>query len=77
MSKVFNLLAQYIPKTKINIFGGDGLLLSTLPYYSLAAITILGYSILWSHPWLLVALLYAVLPFLDEIFIRDYVNPTE
>ena len=65
MSKVFKLLAQCIPQTKINIFGGNGLLLSTLPYYSLAAITVLGYSILWSHPWLLIALLYAVLPFLD------------
>lgn len=77
MSNFFHHLQKFIPERKIEIFDKKDILFSTIPYYSLATVTVLGYRILWDHPWLLVALLYGLLPLMDEIFLKDNVNPTE
>jgi hypothetical protein len=51
--------------------------MSCVPYYSLIFVMLLLYHLIWTQPWLLVALIYAFLPFLDQLFIHDFRNPNE
>lgn len=68
---------QLLPNKKIDIFGKDGLLMNSTPYYLLSAIILLALSLLWNHAWALIVIVYAVLPLFDELFTQDLRNPTE
>lgn len=77
MQALVTTLEKLVPARKINIFKEEALLMSSLPYYSLLLVMLLGYSAIWNHPWFLAALVYAILPLMDELFLKDYTNPTE
>jgi len=74
---ILTAITNMLPEKRLNIFGSDGLLMTSLPYYTLLAILILSYETIFTEPWFLVALIYAIVPLVDEIFTRDYRNPTE
>lgn len=65
MSRFVRYIEPLLPKQQLDIFGEDSLLMTSLPYYSLIAAMLLGYRLIWNHPWFLVLLIYAILPLLD------------
>ena len=77
MSVIIKGLAKFIPEKGIDIFGKNQLLMTSLPYYCLIGILLMTYATIFIHPWFLIALIYSIIPLLDELFTRDYRNPTE
>ena len=77
MSFVTNALLKLMPERMLDIFGKDDLLKTSLPYYSFFGLMIMVYLTFFTQPWFSVALIYAMLPFLDDVFTRDYRNPSE
>jgi alkane 1-monooxygenase len=51
-------------------------MMSTVPYYILAAITFAGFFSLSSHAFVFIAIIYSILPLLDEFVSMDWKNPT-
>jgi hypothetical protein len=74
---LFGRFESLLPAKKIDIFGRGGWMKTSLPYYLLFSIALLAYFIIASHSWLLIVIIYAVIPLIDEIFIDDAKNPTE
>ena len=76
-----NILSEKIvkifPKNKINIFGKEGLLHSTVPYYLLAVLMLSAINGATQVGYLFIVLIYTVLPLLDEFFELDLRNPTK
>jgi hypothetical protein len=66
-----------LPEKRIHIFGSNDILMTSLPYYTLFLIIFLCRNAIFSEPWFLVALIYAIVPLLDEVFARDYRNPSD
>jgi hypothetical protein len=54
-----------LPRNKIDVFGKDGLLTHSLPYYVLALLTFLGLCLDQPNPWPFIAIVYAGFPLLD------------
>lgn len=77
MQSFVNLVDNSLPAKKIDVFGKGGLLMTSKPYYLLLLIMILAFQTVWTHAWILVVVIYVLLPFLDEVFSLDEVNPTE
>jgi alkane 1-monooxygenase len=77
MVSVASQLIKLIPEHKVDIFEKDGLLMSSLPYYSFLLLLLGSYYFIFKQPWFLVALLYAIIPMLDRVFTKDYRNPNE
>ena len=51
--------------------------MNSAPYYFLSIIILLGGQIIWDHAWLLMVIIYGVLPLVDELFSQDLINPEE
>lgn len=68
-------LEQCLPKKKLDIFGKNSLIMSSLPYYTLSILSAVSLFSTWSSyskiAFLLIVIVYAVFPILDEIFSLD------
>ena len=76
MRSFVDTVEQSLPSKRFDIFGKGGLLMNSSPYLVLPFIILLGTQIIWTHAWVLVVIVYALLPLLDEIFTLDLVNPS-
>ncbi len=79
MSTIISHLERLLPRKKIDIFGEDSLINSSLPYYIIGVLSAAVGLILNptnSDPFLFIWNLYVVFPLLDEIFRLDERNPT-
>lgn len=76
MNSFVNLINSALPVKRFDPFGKNSLMFSTMPYYIFAAVVISGSSLIWDDAWLLMLIIYGLLPFLDEIFIHDLRNPS-
>jgi hypothetical protein len=65
MDAIVTAFLRLIPSKKIDMFGKDSLMSSSLPYYLLPVVV--GYGILsvWDNAWSLLFITYALLPALD------------
>lgn len=70
-------IQQLLPDKKIDLFGKDGLIMNSAPYYSISFFIFSAIFLLWNHAWIYVLIFYALLPLFDEIFTQDTRNPTE
>lgn len=70
------MLEARLPHKKIDIFGKDSLLKSSLPYYMLTIIPAIVLTLDRPNPYVLIAFAYAGLALLDEVFAFDHRNPT-
>jgi hypothetical protein len=70
-------LETLLPNKKININPSGSLMMSTAPYYILAAITLAGFFALDSHAFIFIAIIYSILPLLDEFLSLDWKNPNK
>jgi alkane 1-monooxygenase len=52
------------------------LMMSTVPYYILAGITFAGFFSLDKHAFIFIAIIYSILPLMDEFLSMDWKNPT-
>lgn len=73
-----DLLAKSIPSHKVDIFGPDSLLFSSLPYYVLLFIMIIGIGMydMTDNPYILLFIIYSLIPLVDEFISMDTKNPT-
>jgi apolipoprotein N-acyltransferase len=76
MSQIIERLESILPKKKLDIFGKNSLLHSTIPYYLLALLPAAGIAASNPNPYIFVAIIYALFPLLDEIFSLDGRNPS-
>ena len=65
MARLLTLLSKLVPQRKLDVFGKDSLLSTSLPYYSFVVVMLLGYATFFTQPWFTVALIYSLLPLLD------------
>jgi hypothetical protein len=72
-----NKLSKLLPSHRIKCF--DNLAISCLPYYFFPTILIIGFSLyeLTRNSFLLLFIIYGIIPIFDEIFTLDTRNPTE
>jgi alkane 1-monooxygenase len=77
MDAIVKSVERLIPAKKIDIFGKDSLMNSSLPYYLMSLIIGYGAFSVWDNAWSLLFITYTLLPALDEIFSHDLRNPTE
>jgi hypothetical protein len=66
-----------LPRKRIDIFGKDSLLKSSLPYYMLTVIPAIVLVMDRPNPFILIAFAYAGLSLLDEVFAFDTRNPNK
>jgi len=59
----------------MDIFGKDSLMKTSLPYYLLAVLSLLGLLLDDADPFPFIVLIYAGFPIIDEIFSFDERNP--
>jgi len=76
MRSFVNYLEQSFPSKKLDISGKGGLLMTSLPYYMFIGLLGVSYLTLWTNAWILMVIIYVLLPYLDELFTLDLVNPT-
>ena len=77
MKSFTELIEKALPSKKIGIFGRGGLLMTSKPYYIFFGILLLGCQIVFTDAWALMVIIYTLMPFLDELFTLDTLNPTE
>lgn len=77
MRSFVSFMEGSLPSNKLDVFGKGGLLMSSLPYYLLAVLLGFAYLTIWDNAWIMVVVIYVLLPYLDELFTLDVVNPTE
>ena len=77
LDHVSHVIAKKLPDHKLDIFGADSLLMEVFPYYLLSFIIATGLSIHMAtdNPYIVLLIIYAVLPLLDNIFSLDSRNP--
>lgn len=75
MSQLAYNLVKWLPNKKLDIFGKDSLLMTSIPYYILALTMGAGLLLEDPNPFLFIAIIYAVFPLLDEMFSLDSRNP--
>lgn len=77
LSHAAQRISKVLPSHTVDIFGHDSLLLSTLPYYLLCLITLLGFTVhlTTDNPLIILFIIYSFLPLLDTIFSLDVRNP--
>lgn len=65
-----------MPSKKIDIFGKNSLMFSTIPYYSLSLVI---FTTLYGNVnvFLIIFIIYGIVPLLDEYFSHDEKNPTK
>ena len=73
-----NQLLKLIPSHKISFFESTSLLHSSAPYYILLLVMTVGISLyeLTQNPYILLLIIYAVIPVVDEMITLDTRNPT-
>ena len=78
MENFVTAIDRLLPRKKIDIFGKDSWLKTSLPYYLLPAL-ILRFIIgsMADESFGMIAIIYAALPILDEIFSLDERNPNK
>lgn len=73
-------LEQCLPRRRIDLFGKNSLIMSSLPYYTLSLLSMISLFSTWSSyskiAFVLIAVVYALFPILDEVFSLDERNPT-
>jgi alkane 1-monooxygenase len=69
-------LEQRLPRSKLDVFGRDSLLKTSIPYYILTLLPALGLFVERPNPYIFIAISYAAFPLLDELFSFDSRNPT-
>ena len=74
---ITSFVAKQIPTHTLDIFGKDSLLTRTLPYYMLSLITVFTGFIhyLTDNPYIVLFVIYAIVPLLDSVFTLDSRNP--
>lgn len=79
MDKVTKSICRLLPSNKMDLFGKNSLLDSALPYYMLPLITICAGAIhlKTQNSFIILFILYAFVPLLDEFFSLDERNPTK
>lgn len=78
LERVTDFILKRIPSHKINCFGKNSLLFSSAPYYVLLSIMVIGVSLfeLTRNAYLLLFIIYGILPLVDELVTLDTRNPT-
>lgn len=71
------LAKSAFPSKRLDCFGKGGLLMTSKPYYLLSLIIFLACQIVWTNSWLMILIIYTILPLFDELFSLDQVNPSE
>jgi len=59
------MLEEALPQKRLNPFKDGQLLMTSIPYYLLSFITLIGYVCIWKDAWLLMVIIYAILPIVD------------
>lgn len=77
MFLLIDRLEALLPRTRIDIFGKNSWMDSTLPYYMLTVIPAIVFFVDRPNPYILIAIGYSVLALLDEIFSFDTRNPNK
>ena len=77
MISLINLINSILPIKRFDPFGKDSLMFSVVPYFLFPALIIAGGTLLWNHAWVIMFIIYCILPLLDEIFSHDLRNPSE
>ena len=65
MESMVTAFLRLIPSKKIDMFGEDSLMSSSLPYYLLPVVVGYGILTVWDNAWSLLFITYALLPALD------------
>jgi len=65
MEAMVTAFLRLIPSKKIDMFGEDSLMSSSLPYYLLPVVVGYGILTVWDNAWSLLFITYALLPALD------------
>ena len=65
MRSFIHFLSEYIPEKKVDIFGKGGWLMTCLPYFLLVVIIGLAYNLIWENAWVVMVIIYLLLPYLD------------
>ena len=76
MSQIIERIEKALPRKKLDIFGKDSLLHSTIPYYLLTLLPLAGISAENPNPYPFIVIVYAIFPLLDEFFSLDEKNPS-
>lgn len=71
-------IVKYVPSHRIDCFGPNSLLFSTIPYYVLLFIMVVGINIydVTHNPYVLLFIIYGLIPMVDELITMDNRNPT-
>ncbi len=75
-TKLIHSLERYIPEKKITVDAAGKLLMTSFPYYLLAALTLAGCVALEDHAFIFIIIIYSIVPLLDEILSLDWKNPS-
>lgn len=78
LARLAEKAAKLVPSHRIDCFGTDSMLFSSLPYYVLLFVMVFGISIyeLTRNPYLLLFIIYGLIPLVDELVTLDTRNPT-
>lgn len=77
MQVLVSRIERMLPRKRLDIFGKDSLMKTSLPYYIIAIMTVVGLPIKLPNPFPFIAIIYAGFPILDEIFSLDERNPDQ
>lgn len=70
------MIEKALPSKRLDIFGKNSLINSTIPYYVLALLSLSGVMLEKPNPYPFIVIIYAVFPLLDEFFSLDERNPS-
>ena len=65
MTQLISSLERWFPRKKLDIFGKDSLLKTSLPYYLLTVLPMINLFNDFPNPYIFIAITYAVFPMLD------------
>ena len=65
MNRLLVHLEKVLPRNKVDIFGKDSLIMSSLPYYTLALLALSGFLLKRPNPFPYIAIVYCLFPILD------------
>ena len=79
MNTMVSTLERVLPEKKIDIFGKDSLMNSTIPYYSLLFFMLASYFIgnELNSPYFVMFMIYGMVPLVDEVVSQDWRNPAD
>jgi len=76
MSQIIERIEKILPSKRLDIFGKNSLLNSTIPYYLLTLLPLSAIMAEKPNPYPFIVIVYAVFPLLDEFFSLDERNPS-